>query len=72
MISIQEELLLEEIKDGVQADQQLVDENGEEALDIGNDDLVDDVEDFKSEDNESSEGPEKIDLPFKQVRKIKC
>ncbi len=45
-------------------------------MDIGNDDennddLVEDGEDFKSEDNESTEGPEKIDLPFKQVRKIK-
>jgi hypothetical protein len=45
-------------------------------LDIGNDDennddLVEDGEDFKSEDNESSEGPEKIDLPFKQVMNIK-
>ncbi len=38
--------------------------------DENNDDLVEDGEDFKSEDNESSEGPEKIDLPFKQVRKI--
>jgi hypothetical protein len=45
-------------------------------LDLGNDDennddLVEDADDFKSEDNESSEGPEKIDLPFKQVREIK-
>ncbi len=45
-------------------------------MDIGNeddinDDIVEDGEDFKSEDNESSEGPEKIDLPFKQVMKIK-
>ncbi len=45
-------------------------------MDIGNDDennddLVEDGEDFKSEDNESSEGPEKIDLPFKQVMNIK-
>jgi hypothetical protein len=39
--------------------------------DENNDDLVEDGDDFKSEDNESSEGLEKIDLPFKQVRKIK-